>query len=154
MTPIHHLKATWTRKRQTSDEKRTTSEAPLYYSRDCSTNVDNIRQINLFLQNKPNFKKVKLSLSLFITRTYVEIDTWWNEKTNPIQTQFYPERSRRANPIQEVCPECNRRIYPACPSCRRLVEAGPPNPRRRRKYCQRTNTVSNQKSNCWRLKTK
>jgi len=67
--PIHHLQATRTR-------NRATSIAPLYYSREYSTNVENIRQINLFLQNKPNFKKVKLSLYLYITRTYVKIDTW------------------------------------------------------------------------------
>ena len=100
--PIHHFQATRTRKRQTSDEqpatrtqnqansdeKRTTSTAQLYYSRECSIFIENIRQINLFLQNKPNFKKVKSCLKLYTTKTYAKIDTWWNEKTNPIQTQF------------------------------------------------------------------
>jgi len=36
--PIHHFQATRTRKQTTSDEKRTTSEDPLYYSREYSTN--------------------------------------------------------------------------------------------------------------------
>ena len=67
--PIHHLQATRTR-------NRATSTAPLYYSRECSTNIENIRQINLFLQNKPNFKKVKLSINVYKTRTYAKIDTW------------------------------------------------------------------------------
>jgi len=74
--PVHHLKATRTRNRTTSVEKRTTSTTPLYSSREYSTNIDNIRQINLFLQNKPNFKKVKFALKLYKTRTYVKIDTW------------------------------------------------------------------------------
>jgi len=74
--PIHHLQATMTRNRETSDEKRATSTTPLYSSREYSTNAENIRQINLFLQNKPNFKKVKLSINAYKTRTYAKIDTW------------------------------------------------------------------------------
>ena len=76
--PINHLQATMTRKRETRDEKRTTSEALRYSSREYSTNVENIRQINLFLQNKPNFKKVKFTLTLFITRIYAKIDCYLN----------------------------------------------------------------------------
>jgi hypothetical protein len=43
-----------------------------------STEVENVRQIRLFLQNKPNF-------SAFFTQK-----PRFHKKTNPIQTQFEP----------------------------------------------------------------
>jgi len=51
-------------------------QLPLYLSRECSIFIENIRQINLFLQNKPNFKKVKLNLKTYMTITYAKMDTW------------------------------------------------------------------------------
>jgi len=44
-----------------------------------STIVENVRQINLFLQNKANFRKSQMNISLIITRDYeknIEQDIW------------------------------------------------------------------------------
>jgi len=57
-----------------------------------STFVENPRQINLFMQNKPNFKKAKMSLTIYITIAYGKLDTWfsWKNKanSNPIKANF------------------------------------------------------------------
>jgi len=68
--------------------------------------------INLFLQNEPNFKKVKLSITIEMKKDYEQMDTWSirknepktnpNEpKTNPIlanktpvRTQFKPKQTQ------------------------------------------------------------
>jgi len=63
--------------------------------RHLSTIVENIRQISLFLQNKPNFKYAQINLNSFITSKYVKLDNWLNWKTKPIQTQF----KAKTNPI-------------------------------------------------------
>jgi len=46
------------------------------------------------MQNKPNFQKVKMNVSDYITREYGKKDTWWSGKnkpnSNPIQTQTNP----------------------------------------------------------------
>jgi len=48
--------------------------------------------INLFLQNEPNFKKVKLSITIEMKKDYEQMDTWSirkNEpKTNPNEPNF------------------------------------------------------------------
>jgi len=51
-------------------------------------------QINLFMQNKPNFRKSQMNVSNYITKVYEKMDTWWsgkNEpKTNPKRTRSKP----------------------------------------------------------------
>jgi hypothetical protein len=58
-------------------------------------------KINLFLQNEPNFTKSQVNVSIFITREYVQMDTWSirkNEpKTNPKRTQTNPKRTQSQN---------------------------------------------------------
>jgi hypothetical protein len=44
-----------------------------------STTVESIRQIGLFLQNKANFPKSQVNVTLIITRNYernIALDTW------------------------------------------------------------------------------
>ena len=41
-----------------------------------STPVENVRQIHLFLQNKPKVKYVKINLSSFLTSKYEKMDNW------------------------------------------------------------------------------
>jgi len=73
-------------------------------------------QIAHFMQNKPNFKKVKMNVSDLLTRTYEKKDTWWSGKnkpnSNPIQTQSNPIKANKmpkqtqykanTNPISKV----------------------------------------------------
>jgi len=93
----------------------------IYICRDTSTNVMSALQINLFLQNEPNFRKSQVNVTAFITREYVQMDTWSIRKnepktnpnepntnpilankttirtqTNPIRTQFKPNLSCRS----------------------------------------------------------
>jgi hypothetical protein len=53
-----------------------------------------VRKNILFLQNEPNFRKSQVNLTVFITRNYVQMDTWSirkNEpKTNPIEPKTNP----------------------------------------------------------------
>jgi len=55
----------------------------LYNCRDSFTNVVSALQINLFMQNEPNFKKVKLSVSYLPKRNYEQLDTWSIRKNEP-----------------------------------------------------------------------
>jgi hypothetical protein len=55
-------------------------------------------KINLFLQNKANFRKVKFDVNKVLTRDYVQMDTWSIRKTKPIQSQLKPIQSQ-SNPI-------------------------------------------------------
>ncbi|MGB2807491.1 MAG: hypothetical protein WBC22_07115, partial [Sedimentisphaerales bacterium] len=48
------------------------------------------------MQNKANFRKVKLNVNKVLTRDYVQMDTWSIGKTKPIQSQFKPN----TKPIQ------------------------------------------------------
>jgi hypothetical protein len=65
-----------------------------------STTVEESLQIRLFLQNEPNFRKVKLNVTKVLTKGYGQLDTWSIRKnkanSKPIQTQFKPN----SNPIQ------------------------------------------------------
>ncbi len=60
----------------------------LYICRDSSTDIESSLQIRLFMQNKANFRKVKLNVNKVLTRDYDKKDTWWSGKTKPIQSQF------------------------------------------------------------------
>jgi hypothetical protein len=48
----------------------------LYNCRDSSTYIESSLQNKLFMQNKANFRKVKLNVNKVITRDYEQIDTW------------------------------------------------------------------------------
>jgi len=61
---------------------------PLYICRDTFTNVVSALQIQLFLQNEPNLKKVKLNVNKVLTRNYEQRDTWSIRKNEPKRTQF------------------------------------------------------------------
>ena len=49
-------------------------------------------KINLFMQNKPNFRKSQMNVTFFITRDYDKLDTWSSGKnkanTKPIQSRY------------------------------------------------------------------
>jgi hypothetical protein len=46
------------------------------------------------MQNKANFKKVKLNVTKVLTRDYDQLDTWSIRKTKPIQSQSKPIQSQ------------------------------------------------------------
>ena len=82
----------------------------LYICRDKITDVMSALQIHLFMQNEPNFRKVKSNVNKVLTKDYVQMDTWSirknepktnpNEpKTNPILADKTPIRTQ-TNPIQ------------------------------------------------------
>ncbi len=62
----------------------------LYNCRGYTTNVVDSLQINLFMQNKANFRKVKLNVNKVLTKNYEQMDTWSIGKTKPIQSQSKP----------------------------------------------------------------
>jgi len=86
----------------------------LYICRASSTNVMSALQIELFLQNKAKFRKVKLNVTKVLVMDYEQMDTWSirkkqsqtnpnKAKTNPIlanktpiRTQFKPNLSCRS----------------------------------------------------------
>ena len=47
---------------------------PLWICPFSSTNVEDSLQINLFLQNKPNFRKAKMIVNLALTKDYIKND--------------------------------------------------------------------------------
>ncbi len=71
----------------------------LYNCRGHSTNVVDSLQIRLFMQNKANFRKVKLNVNNVLTMNYDKKDTWWSGKTKPIQSQSKPIKAN-SKPIQ------------------------------------------------------
>jgi hypothetical protein len=72
----------------------------LYNCRVIFTDVMSALQIHLFMQNKPNFRKVKFNVNKVLIKDYDQMDTWSirknKPKTNPIQSQFKPN----TKPIQ------------------------------------------------------
>ncbi len=65
---------------------------PLYICRDSSTDVMSALQIQLFMQNKAKFKKVKLNVNKEITRDYDQMDTWSIRKK---QSQTNPNKAKQ-----------------------------------------------------------
>ncbi len=57
----------------------------LYNCREDSTTIESSLQINLFMQNKANFRKVKLDVSPVNTKDYDQMNTWSIRKTKPIK---------------------------------------------------------------------
>ena len=66
----------------------------LYNCRETFTDVMSALQIHLFMQNKANFRKVKLNVNNVLTKDYDQMDTWSIRKTKPIQSQFKPNQSQ------------------------------------------------------------
>ncbi len=60
---------------------------------------DNVRKNILFMQNKANFRKVKLNVNKVLTMVYVQMDTWSIGKTKPIQSQSKPIKAN-SKPIK------------------------------------------------------
>ncbi|MHC4087411.1 MAG: hypothetical protein ACYSU3_20600 [Planctomycetota bacterium] len=71
----------------------------LYACRETITDVMSALQIHLFMQNKANFKKVKLNVTKVLAKDYDQMDTWSIRKTKPIQSQLKPIQSQ-SNPIK------------------------------------------------------
>jgi hypothetical protein len=46
------------------------------------------------MQNKPNFRKAKMNVNLYITRDYEKFIPLVGQKTNPIQSQFKPNQTQ------------------------------------------------------------
>jgi hypothetical protein len=46
------------------------------------------------MQNKANFRKVKLNVNKVLTKDYDRMDTWSIKKTKPIQSQLKPIQSQ------------------------------------------------------------
>jgi hypothetical protein len=71
---------------------------PLWICPFSSTNVEDSLQIDLFMQNKPNFRKSQMNVSIFSQIAYENIANWTlgqnKPNSNPIQTQFKPNQTQ------------------------------------------------------------
>jgi len=67
--------------RDTQYAIRNTSNGP-------STSVEDSLQINLFMQNKPNFRKSQMNVSIFSQMDYENKYNWTLGESKPNQTQF------------------------------------------------------------------
>jgi hypothetical protein len=59
-----------------------------------STTVERALQINLFMQNEPNFRKSQVNLSNYMTRDYDKMDTWSIRKNEPKTNPNEPKRTQ------------------------------------------------------------
>jgi hypothetical protein len=71
---------------QTSDNRHQTKESG--YSPTCSTIVENPLQIGLFMQNKANFRKSQMNVSIFSKMAYENKSNWTLGENKPNQSQF------------------------------------------------------------------
>jgi len=74
--------------------------------RHTSTTVENPLQIDLFMQNKPNFRKATMNANIFVTMNYKNFIPLAGQKNKPNQTQF----KAKTNPISEI-PKMNLNLY-------------------------------------------
>ncbi len=90
----------------------------LYNCRETFTTVMSALQINLFMQNKANFRKVKLNVNNVLTRDYEQMDTWSIGKTKPIQSQSKPIKANKSQlkPIKCQNKANSNPIYPVVAS--------------------------------------
>ena len=104
---------------------------PLYICRDTFTNVVSALQIELFMQNKANFKKAKSNVNYLLKRNYDTMDTWSirknepktnpNEpKTNPILANKTPIRTQ-TNPKRTQSPAGSSAARKKSISCARQL---------------------------------
>ncbi len=77
----------------------------LYNCRDSSTYIESSLQIKLFMQNKPNFQKVKLNVNRVLTKDYEQKDTWSIRKTKPIQSQLKPIKANQSQFKANIMPK-------------------------------------------------
>jgi hypothetical protein len=71
-----------------------------------STGVENIRQISLFLQNKPNSPIVQMNLTHLSIMNYAISNSLTKVKNKPNQTQF---KAKNKPCPEHTCPEFYRR---------------------------------------------
>ncbi len=83
----------------------------LYNCREISTSVESSLQINLFMQNKANFQKVKFDVTKVLTKDYDRMDTWSIRKTKPIQSQLKPIKAN-SKPIKANSKTIKANIMP------------------------------------------
>jgi hypothetical protein len=57
---------------------------------------DYVRKNNLFMQNEPNFQKVKLNVNKVLTKDYEQLDTWSIGKNEPKTNPNEPNQSQFA----------------------------------------------------------
>ena len=55
-----------------------------------STTVESSLQINLFMQNKPNFRKSQMNVSFFYTKDYENISDWTLGESKPNSKPIKP----------------------------------------------------------------
>jgi len=71
-----------------------------------STTVESALQIDLFMQNKPNFRKAQMNVSSLITKDYRKNDAFAVRKnkpnTNPIRTQSKPIKPNSPSAIRNT----------------------------------------------------
>jgi hypothetical protein len=65
------------------------------------------------MQNKANFRKVKLNVNEVLTRNYDQLDTWSIRKTKPIQSQLKPIQSQ-SKPIKANKMPKQSQLKPIC----------------------------------------
>jgi len=53
-------------------------------------------KLHPFMQNKPNFKKSQVHVTISIAKTYAKMGTWSQGENEPKRTQFQPHRPRTA----------------------------------------------------------
>jgi len=53
----------------------------------------NYEIINYFVQNKPNFRKSQMNISIFSQKAYENFCDWTLGENKPNQTQFYPKNA-------------------------------------------------------------
>ena len=71
----------------------------LYICRDNSTDVESSLQINLFMQNEPNFRKSQMNVSIVYTKVYVNETLGQRGKNEPKTNPNEPNQSQ-LNPIK------------------------------------------------------
>jgi hypothetical protein len=77
-----------------------------FFSYQPETTKKELRKINSFLQNKPNFRKSQMNVNKVLTRDYENARLQRRPKTNPIkpntnpiQSQFHPKQTQ-SNPMR------------------------------------------------------
>jgi len=63
---------------------------PLWICPFSSTNVENPLQISLFMQNKPNFRKSQMNVSIFIKMAYENKRDWTLGQNKPNSNPIKP----------------------------------------------------------------
>ncbi len=103
----------------------------LYNCKEDSTTIESSLQIKLFMQNKANFRKVKLNVNNVLTKDYDQLDTWSirknepktnpNEpKTNPIKANIMLKQTQ-TNPKQTQSPAGSSAARKKSISCARQL---------------------------------